>query len=732
MEQRRKLAAILFTDIVGYSAVMQHDEGIALKLIRRYIGVLHEAVSLHGGEILNDYGDGSLVIFNSALEAVQAAIDIQAALRKEPVVPLRIGLHIGEVFFEEGKIMGDGVNVASRIQSLGRANTILISSEIHSKIRNHPEFSTVLVGSFEFKNIDEPMPVYAISNPGLDVPEKKSMTGKLKESTGPAKYRNAWWTIGALVLLFTAAGVYWLLTNEKGNAAKGTKAQSVAVLYFDNLSGDASQDYFSAGMTEEIISRLSNIPDLRVKSRQSVMQYRGKSVTAGKIAREMGVSNILQGSVRKQNNRVLITVQLVNGETEETRWSISYNRELSDIFEVQSDIAQQVASKFDLGISAGTKKKLATPPTRNLVAYDLYLKAIADAEMESGIGGTSFNRKAIDKLKQAVALDTCFADAYARLCIQYGFIAANERKPGIWLDSARYFAERAIRVDPGREQGYIAMATVDYLEGRNDESIHNLLKAEAIRPYSSTQAITEQLIRKHAFGEAWEWLEKARRHDPTDPVPHATEAWIFLALDMLDSARSRIDAFRARGGMPDAMEQPLLHYYLYTSDEEGYRNLGRKIYAGDEKQVAYAMGRYYLFRRNWLVADSFFKASSRPDQMDMGLIDMRLDRTEKGKELLRKTIDDRLPFMEYAHAWHAFDISRCYAALGDSRYLTYFNKAEEKGWFDFTWLKEDPFFDAVRESASFKKIWKQMESDNVRYKEDLLSSMKKMRSTSYH
>jgi TolB-like protein len=480
-------------------------------------------------------------------------------------------------------------------------------------------------------------------------------------------------------------------------------------------------------MTEEIISRLSNIPDLRVKSRQSVMQYRGKSVPAGKIARELGVGNILQGSVRKQDNQVLITVQLVQGETEEMRWSITYNRELRDIFEVQSDIAQQVASKFGLGISEGIKRKLATPPTRNVVAYDLYLKAIADADMESGIGSTTYNRKAIDKLKQAVALDTFFADAYARLCIQYTFIAANEKLPGTLLDSARYFAERAIRLDPGNEKGYIALASVDHLQGRQDESLRNLVKAEGLRPYSSTQAITNQLVEQHAFGEAWEWLEKARRHDPTDPVPYIMEAWIFLAIDMLDSAKTRIDAFRAQGSMPDAMDQPLLHYYLYTLNEEGYRNLGRKIYAGDEKQFAYTMGRYYLFRRNWPMADSFFKSSSRSEEIDAGLIDMNLGRTAKGKALLLKTIDARLRFMNYAHAWHAYDISRCYAALNDSRYLEYFNNAVQKGWFDYTWLEQDPFFDTVRETASYQAMWKQVQADKDRYQRDLLNSIEKLR-----
>ncbi len=727
MDKRRQLAAILFTDIVGYSAVMQRDEGKALQVIRRYVSVLHHAVSRYGGEVLNDYGDGSLCIFNSALEAVQSAIDIQSELRKEPVVPLRIGLHIGEVFFDDGKIMGDGVNVASRIQSLGQANTILISSEIHSKIRNHPEFSTVLIGPFEFKNIDEPMQVYAISNAGLDVPEKKTMTGKLKSPERVRMPSKVMWASIALGLLLLIGSLYWLVKKETRVSTTGAQSQSIAVLYFDNLSGDASQDYFSAGMTEEIIYRLSNIPDLRVKSRQSVMQYRGKSVPAGKIARDLGVENILQGSVRKQGNQVLITVQLVNGETEESLWSIRYNRELRDIFEVQSDIAQQVASKFDLGISEGIKRKLTTAPTRNVLAYDLYLKAIADADMESGIGSTALTRRAIDKLKQAVALDTGFADAYARLCIQYTFIAANEKMPGTWLDSARYFAEQAIRLDPGKEQGYIALGTVDHLQGRQDESLRNLVKAEGIRPYAATQAITNQLVEKHAFGEAWEWLEKARRHDPTDPVPYATEAWIFLAIDMLDSAKARFDAFLARGSIPDAMEQPLLHYCLYTSDEEGYRNLGREIYAGDVKYFAYAMGRYYLFRRNWPLADSFFRASSRNDQMDAGLIDMNLGRTEKGKELLMKTINARLPFMDYAHAWHAFDISRCYAALNDPRYLDYFRKALQKGWFDYTWLEQDPFFDAVRETESYRAMWKQVQADNERYQRDLLNSMREMR-----
>src|ERR1039457_5953735 len=170
MQQNRQLAAILFTDIVGSTAVMQQDEQAALLMNKRYVAVLKQSVESHGGEILNDYGDGSLCTFSSATQAVRCAMQIQQKLQNEPKVPLRIGLHVGEIFFEDGKVFGDGVNIASRVQSLGVANSILFSSEINSQIKNQQEFKSVTVGKFEFKNVDEPMEVFALSKEGLIVP----------------------------------------------------------------------------------------------------------------------------------------------------------------------------------------------------------------------------------------------------------------------------------------------------------------------------------------------------------------------------------------------------------------------------------------------------------------------------------------------------------------------------------------------------------------------------------
>ena len=181
LPRQRRLAAILFTDIVGYTAMMQQNEMEALTTIKRYTAVLKKCVKEHAGEVANDYGDGSLCTFSSAGEAMQCALEMQEQLRTEPAVPLRIGLHIGEIFFEDGKILGDGVNLASRIQSIAHGNSILFSEEVYDKIKNNPTFKSVCLGPFEFKNVEKPVAVFALTNEGLTVPKRHVMEGKLKK-----------------------------------------------------------------------------------------------------------------------------------------------------------------------------------------------------------------------------------------------------------------------------------------------------------------------------------------------------------------------------------------------------------------------------------------------------------------------------------------------------------------------------------------------------------------------
>ena len=212
-KQVRQLAAILFTDIVGYTALMQRDEQAATAMIQKHHEVMEACVPTHNGEVHSFYGDGCLCIFASVTEAMRAAIDVQQQFQSGLLVPLRIGLHIGEIFFEQGKVMGDGVNIASRIQSLGEANTILFSKEIFDKLRNQSQFQSVLLGKFEFKNVDEPMEVFALANEGLAIPRKEGMTGKLKESK--KKNSSQKLVIAAALLIVLIGLAYFLFFKSK-------------------------------------------------------------------------------------------------------------------------------------------------------------------------------------------------------------------------------------------------------------------------------------------------------------------------------------------------------------------------------------------------------------------------------------------------------------------------------------------------------------------------------------
>ena len=257
IESSRRLAAILFTDIVGSTAIMQKDEHTAMLINKRYVEILNQFVASHDGEILNDFGDGSLCSFHSATQAVRCAIEMQQEFRAEPKVPLRIGLHVGEIFFEDGKVFGDGVNVASRVQSLGIANSILFSSQINSQIRNQPEFKSVSIGKFHFKNVDEPMEVFALANEGLVVPERKKIEGKLKEKMRNKK-RNIIVAVAAILLLTG------FLLYRNFDSKQIVTIKSIAVLPFLNGSSDKENEYLGDGIAQEIISQISKISSLEV------------------------------------------------------------------------------------------------------------------------------------------------------------------------------------------------------------------------------------------------------------------------------------------------------------------------------------------------------------------------------------------------------------------------------------------------------------------------------------
>jgi hypothetical protein len=240
--------------------MMQKNEQNALAVTRHYVSTLKQFAETFHGRILNDYGDGSLCCFPSATEAVKAAVQIQHQLQQEPKVPLRIGIHVGELFFEENKVMGDSVNVASRIQSLGQANSILFSKEVFDKLKNQPEYRSVSIGKFEFKNVDEPLEIFALANEGLIVPKREQLSGKLKEIKRSSTRRKLAITAAVLLLLsFTAFFVYKKYFFFSGFAGE----KSIAVLPFENSGSEKLEEYIPDGITQDIINNLSKISSLK-------------------------------------------------------------------------------------------------------------------------------------------------------------------------------------------------------------------------------------------------------------------------------------------------------------------------------------------------------------------------------------------------------------------------------------------------------------------------------------
>ena len=342
MPDRRQLAVIMFTDIVGYTAMMQKDEALALSTIHRFKEELHTRAKACRGEIIQYYGDGCLIIFTNSEDAVNCAKDLQESFREEPSVPVRIGIHLGDILFKEGNVFGDCVNIASRIESMGIPGAVLFSEAVKNQVKNKPVFQLISLGHFEFKNVDEPMEIFALTNKGFPIPGKEQLTGKFKE-----------------------------LQTLK----------SIAVLPFVNMSNDPEQEYFSDGMAEEILNSLTHLKELKVAGRLSSFQFKGKNAALQEIGERLSVRTVLEGSVRKQGNRVRITTRLINVADGYQLWSEKYDREMNDIFSIQEEIALSVTEALKVTLLKKERDKITKTHTQNHEAYELFLKEIGRAHV---------------------------------------------------------------------------------------------------------------------------------------------------------------------------------------------------------------------------------------------------------------------------------------------------------------------------------------------------------------
>jgi TolB-like protein/class 3 adenylate cyclase len=527
----RQLAAIMFSDMSGYTALMQQNEQLAKEKRRRLKEVLETSVPAHHGKILEYAGDGAMSMFNSAIDSVNCAIEIQRTLLQEPKVDLRIGIHTGDISIEDGAIFGDGVNIASRIESLAVPGSIFISEKVYDEIRNQENLTAHEMGYFELKNVIKPVRIFALDCNGLVVPARDTLKGKTKQPTG-----------------------------------------RLAVLPFVNMSADPDNEYFSDGITEELLNALTKVEGLQITARTSAFAFKGKNADIREIGTQLNVDRLLEGSVRKAGNRVRITAQLINAADGYHIWSETYDRDLTDIFQVQDEISTMIANKCRKNLAAKKHAEtLVKAPTQNLEAYTLFLKGL---HFHNKITPDDA-KKAVECFEKAIALEPGYANAYAMAATDYAFLGGTgQMPPDEAFEKVHRYADIALKLDSTLAAGYVAKGSAYLLyDWKWSMAYDALQKAIKLNP-----AITEA---HHVL--SLYYMITAQRKEAVDIIEQAFE------VDPLSVMvnKSLVDVYLNAGRYDDALKQAEylldLHPHMLVARELRGWAIGNK---GDWKKAA--------------------------------------------------------------------------------------------------------------------------------------------------
>ena len=450
---RRELAAIMFSDVVGYTAIMARDEQKGLVAIARHRERLRAVLPKFHGRLVSEIGDGSLSSFHSVVDALACARELQSELQDDPELRLRIGIHVGDVVHSDDTVLGDGVNIASRIHALAEPGGICVSATVYDEIRNKPGIRVRDLGDKKLKNVPRPIRIYAVSTDSAAAPD------------GPAAATRRWTVVvvGIGALCFAALGygvVRWKAAVADREAVVGPDSlvHSIAVLPLDDFSGDASQqDYFADGMTDELTTQLATVSQLRVTSRSSAMRFKGRDrPPTPEIARALHVDTLVEGSVLRAGDKVRITAQLIDTTTDKHLWAKSFEGDLRDVLALQAELATAIAREISVRLTPQQEARLSTAPTVNPAAHDAYLK-----------GRYFFVRpsdenllKAIAAFEDAIRLAPDFARAYAGLADAYLWAGFNEVAvtPEDAMVKAKVATEKALQLDDTLADAHTSLA----------------------------------------------------------------------------------------------------------------------------------------------------------------------------------------------------------------------------------------------------------------------------------
>jgi adenylate cyclase len=516
----RKLAAILSADVEGYSRLMGDDEVATVRTITQYREVIASAVARHSGRVVDAPGDNVLTEFSSVVDAVQCAVEIQRQLRSQNAdLPLsrrmqfRIGINLGDVIVEGPRLYGDGVNIAARVESLAEGGGICLSGTAYDQVEGKLPFGYDFLGEQTVKNIARPVRVYR-----LRLEPRPSLGPPLGKWTGDRRLVTRVVGAVAILLLLVAggwAGWRWHRAHQSPGLALPDKP-SVAVLPFANLSQDPTQEYFSDGVTEDLITGLSKVSGLFVIARNSVFTYKGKAVKVGDVGRDLGVRFVLEGSIQRAGDRVRITAQLVDATTGYHIWAERYDREVRDIFALQDEVTQKIVRTMAVKLTEGERGRMGRAPTGDPEAYDLVLRgheAHKRTTREANVQSRRLFVKALD-------LDPEYARAYVGLgwshLQSWQFLWSTDPES---LERARELAERAIALDDTLAGAHLLLGQIYLWRKEHDRAIAQAERAVALAPNAADgyETLAEVLGWAGRAEESLRFIRQAMRLNPHYP-----------------------------------------------------------------------------------------------------------------------------------------------------------------------------------------------------------------------
>jgi adenylate cyclase len=550
-EAERRLAAIMFTDMVDYTALSERDEPLALALLEEHRKLLRPVFAKHGGREVKTLGDGFLVEFPSTLKAVRSALEVQQAMSdrnlKVPIdrrILLRVAINVGDVEHRDGDIFGDTVNIASRVHEIADPGSICITQQVYDQIRNSREFQTTSLGQSRLKNVQTPVEVFKIQSARIDAA---------------------------------------LIDNQL------LEPRRIAALPLTSLSSDPQDEYFADGLTEEIINTLSSISDLRVIARTSVMKYKQAKRTVGEIGRELKVGTILEGSVRKAGDRVRITVQLIDVGSEAPIWAQKYDRDMRNVFDIQMDIAHRVADALKVQLLRENRTRIENKAPEDIAAYNLYLRGRYYWNKRSRVD----LEKAIEQFGEAIKTDPGYALAYAGLADCYTVGGRHRYLPGDdAFAKARSYAEKALQINDNLAEAHSSLAAVLFNYDWDWEgSEAQFRRAIALNPNYATAHYWLSLLLQ-TTGNLAEAISEAEKAQALDPLSSAVGGCVIQAYFFTGQYDKAIDTCKRYLDMDPnfvVARDYLVHLYVHTKAfDEAVNETMRLIDQSERKAEAKA------------------------------------------------------------------------------------------------------------------------------------------------